>query len=79
MARSKNGVAGMRLEQIMMQQLNRSIDEPVYCRVCGFDVKQPSNKSPGGSNGDWKQHLDWEIANRAHASCTQEHFSGRKQ
>jgi len=67
----------MSFEQILMQQTRKAVEEPVYCRFCGFNVKEPSSKSPGGSNGSWKINLDWEIANKSHASCARENVGRR--
>lgn len=77
MARKNNGIQGMSFEQILQQQVQKSVEEPVYCRFCGRNIKEPSNKSPGGSMGAWRSSLEWEIANKSHASCAREHMGRR--
>lgn len=55
--------------RIMQQQIKQTLERPVYCRFCGRNVKEPSINSPGGSDGNWRRHLDWEIENHAHVKC----------
>lgn len=57
------------LNQIMQQQIRQAFARPVYCRYCGKNVKEPTSNSTGGSQGDWRKHLDWEIENHAHVVC----------
>lgn len=73
------GFAGMNFQQIMMQQAQQSVDKPVYCRFCGKNVKEPTNKSPGGANGGWMRYLDWEIENSCHVSCANEQRTGGRR
>lgn len=78
MAKKNNGFAGMSFEQVMIQQAQKSVDSPVYCRYCGLNIKEPTKNSPRGSNGAWAQHLDWEVPNKAHASCARSAVMGRR-
>ncbi|GAK42095.1 putative replication protein [Paenibacillus sp. TCA20] len=67
----------MSFEQIMIQQSYQSVEQPVYCRFCGMNVKTPSSNSPGGNNGAWRRNLDWEIKNHCHVKCASENQGGR--
>ncbi len=72
MAKNK-GFSGMNFEQIMMQQASRAVESPVYCSLCGLDIKSPSRNSSGGPNGDWKRNIDWELHNKVHTKCASEY------
>lgn len=55
--------------QILQKQMKQTLERPVYCRFCGKNVKEPSSNSPGGSEGNWRRYLDWEVENHAHVIC----------
>lgn len=54
-----------------LQQVYRSINQPVYCRYCGKDIKEPGINSTriatGPNTAAW--YDDWEIENRTHRKC----------
>lgn len=79
MAKKNNGFAGMDFTQIMMQQVSKALNEPVYCRYCGKNLKEPTKESKfngtGGSTGNYSN--DWEIRNNAHEPCYQQNMRGR--
>jgi len=62
---------------IALQQAYKSINDPVYCRYCGKDIKQPSQESTHFEN---RWYNDWELENNAHEKCYQaNHFKqGRR-
>lgn len=60
------GFKGMNYEQIMMQQAQKQVESPVYCRFCGQDIKQPTNNS---TNTDGKWHSPWELQHSIHYKC----------
>lgn len=64
----RKGLQGMSFEDIMWQQAAQSVNNPIYCRFCGKNVKEPSMVAHEGMT-TWDQHLDWEIENHAHVSC----------
>ncbi len=78
MAKKNSGLGGMNFSQIMMQQATRSVEAPVYCRLCGKDVKIPSENSPGGQMGDWRRNLEWETQNQVHVKCAQNYNPQRR-
>lgn len=59
-------------QKIMMQQTQQSVDAPVFCRYCGFNIKEPTVNSHGGSNGAWKINLDMELRAKCHVKCARE-------
>lgn len=71
MAKKNNGFAGMSFQQIMIQQAVKAIHEPVYCRYCGKDIKQPSQESKRNMTGENTGNYanDWELRNSAHENC----------
>lgn len=75
MAKNKSAFAGMNFTQVMMQQAQRSLDNPIYCRYCGKDIKQPSKESTQYDKG---YSSPWELENNAHTSCYQKHYGGRR-
>ncbi|QHW35851.1 hypothetical protein GZH47_33715 (plasmid) [Paenibacillus rhizovicinus] len=77
MAKNKS-FGQMSFTQIAMQQTLQAVDAPVYCRLCGRNVKEPSSKSPPGNNGAWMRYLDLEIANKCHVSCYQEEVNKQR-
>lgn len=54
----------------------RQVDNPVYCRYCGIDVKRPSMKQP---EVNWSQDLAWEEQYHAHRSCHMKHTVKEKR
>jgi hypothetical protein len=73
----KNNWGNMDFTQIMMQQAQKSLDTPAYCRYCGKDVKQPSEASRQSDSGDYAN--DWELRNSAHSSCYEKNnYGGRR-
>jgi hypothetical protein len=78
MSRKNSGLSGMNFEEVMRQQAFQSVEQPLYCRFCGIDVKTPSKNSPGGSGGNWRRNLDWEIENQSHVTCANKHRGGRR-
>ena len=77
--KKNNGLVGMNFEQIMIQQAQREVEKPVYCRVCGQDIKKPSKYSAGGEMGDWKRNQDWELEYKVHTSCAQKHMASPRR
>ncbi len=70
MAKKNNGFAGMDYQQIMLQQAIQSMNEPVYCRYCGRDIKQPDKNSTAQDAGGYSSQ--WELRNHAHEKCYQQ-------
>lgn len=68
MRMAKNSLRGLSFDQIMIQQAQKSIESPIYCRFCGKNVKEPTIHS---YQEDWRKYLDWEIQNHAHVKCAQ--------
>lgn len=77
--KNKSAWSGMSFHQIAMQQTMQSINEPVYCRYCGKDIKQPSKESSfssaGANTGNYAD--EWEIKNNAHYNCYKRNYNGR--
>ena len=71
MRKSKFGAPGMSFSQIMMQQAQQAINNPVYCRYCGKNIKEPSKESTRNMTGEntGNYSSDWELRNYAHESC----------
>ncbi|MEB9509633.1 hypothetical protein P4I85_14640 [Bacillus cereus] len=70
---------GMTFHQIAMQQAMQSINEPVYCRYCGKDIKQPSKESSfsAGKLNTGNYADEWEVKNNAHYNCYKRNYTGR--
>lgn len=70
-----------RFHKIMVQQAMQEIEEPVYCRFCGHNIKEPSYNSTKVSleNGSERWYSHWEIQNYAHEKCYQHYRFGGKQ
>lgn len=79
MRKAKAGFAGMDFTQVMMQQAQKAIDTPVYCRYCGKNVKEPTKESQfnrtGGNTGNYSS--EWELRNNAHESCYYKNLRNR--
>lgn len=54
----------------ILQQKIKEVEEPVYCRFCGRNVKEPYIDS----NNNWNQNLSWEIQHQAHVECYKKHY-----
>jgi hypothetical protein len=81
MPKKSNGIAGMSFEQIMVQQATQAVNKPVYCRVCGKNLKEPSSESRFNQIGDNTGNYasEWEIKNSVHTSCAQRHVRGGRR
>jgi hypothetical protein len=52
-------------QKIALQQTMKSINEPVYCRICGRDLKQPYGDTHKSSE-EFHGNKDMEIQYRRH-------------
>jgi hypothetical protein len=65
--KNQSAWAGMNFQQIMMKQAMQQAYQPVYCRYCGQDIKQPGKYSTQTETGAW--YDDWELKYDAHHKC----------
>lgn len=81
MAKGNKGLQGMSFDQIMMQQAIKTVNEPVYCRYCGKNLKDPSSESKfnstGANTGTYAN--EWEMRNNAHENCYWKHVRGGRR
>lgn len=57
---------------ILASEMQKQVEEPIYCRYCGRDVKVPRKEA----GKDWKQNMDWEVRNYTHTNCHRKHLYG---
>jgi hypothetical protein len=64
----------MDFKTFQTKQLKQELTSPCYCRYCGQDIKQPSNRSTrhmtGEHTGGW--YSNWEIEHHMHLKCAQQ-------
>lgn len=74
----KNSLVGMNFNDVMHREINRVVENPVYCKLCGLDIKVPSKNSAGGAIGGWRADLPEELERETHKKCYMEYYSKRR-
>jgi hypothetical protein len=74
---AKNNWGNMNFTQIMMQQAQKSLSEPIYCRYCGKNIKEPTKESRQLDSGAYQDQ--WELRNNAHYSCYEKNIYGGRR